>query len=342
MKAGVRHVCIVPEYPASLMTGGLQVQAEETYRALAELKGEVTTELFNWSMRQPLADLYHFIGFPPYLSRITELLRQAGRPYVLTMLFGSGCDPARTWLARARQLVNSQLLRRHQRYDSIMKAALIITITESDAEAARVIYALDPSRVLVVRNGVGESFFQASPEPWRREFGQQPFVLCVGALQRRKNQLLLLEVCNRLRFPVVLIGPVLPGEGAYAEEVAVAAKANEVFGGCWMQHLRNEDALLVSAYAACRMFALFSSAETQPLSVMQAMAARKPILLLQAPYVKDALFRGLPAVASPDPEEVAAALKQSWENGQPTDLSRDYTWREVARRLQGIYTSLAK
>src|SRR5438477_5170031 len=122
------RVCIVPEYPASLMTGGLQVQAEETHRALATLNGEIDPELFNWSERRPLADLYHFIGFPPYLARISELLRDARRPYLVTMLFGNSREPWRAWLARARQLVNSQLLRRRECYEAIKEAAKILTI----------------------------------------------------------------------------------------------------------------------------------------------------------------------------------------------------------------------
>jgi glycosyltransferase involved in cell wall biosynthesis len=243
------------------------------------------------------------------------------------------------WLARARRVVKSQLLRRRERYHAIIHAAAIITITEADAEAAQVIYGLEPGRVHLLRNGINESFFGASSEAWHREFGQQPFVLCVGAIQQRKNQLLLLEVCNQLRLPVVLLGPVLPGEQRYAEQVAAAVKANQTFGGRWLQDLRNEDDLLRAAYGACRLFALLSAAETQPLSVMQAMAARRPVVLLRAPYTQDPLFRALPAVGSTDRQAVGAAIRHAWEQGQPTQLPQDYTWLHVAKRLQAIYES---
>ena len=320
------------------MTGGLQVQAEETCRALNALEGRVEAELFNWSERRPLADLYHLIGFPTHLHRLTELLREAGRPYVLTLLFGSSREWLRLWLAGIRQRVNSQVLRRRERYDAIMNAAAIITITDADAAAARMIYGLESGRIHVVRNGVSEAYFQPGAQAWHLQFGAQPFVLCVGAIQPRKNQLLLLEACNELRLPGVLLGSVLPGEKEYAARVAVAVQQNEAFGGRWLQHLRNDDPLLPSAYGACRLFALLSAAETQPLSVMQAMAARKPVLLLRAPYVQDPLFCPLPTVGSPERESVAKALSQAWEQGAPTELPRDYSWLEVARRLEGIYS----
>jgi glycosyltransferase involved in cell wall biosynthesis len=159
-------------------------------------------------------------------------------------------------------------------------------------------------------------------------------------VQPRKNQLLLLEAANQLRLPVVLLGPVLPGERPYGERVGAAANINQAHGGRWMQHLRNEDPLLASAYAACRLFVLLSSAETQPLSVMQAMAAQRPVLLLQAPYARDALFGDLPVAASAEPSVVVEALKRSWEGGQGTKLSREYTWLEVARQLQAIYSKV--
>jgi glycosyltransferase involved in cell wall biosynthesis len=334
------RICIVPEYPASLMTGGLQVQADETCRALAALGGGLEAELFNWSERRPLADLYHFIGFPPHLHRLTELLRQAGRPYVITMLFGGSQDSRKLWMAKIRRTAKSHLLRSRERFDAIHGARNIITITDADAEAARFIYSLKPSSIKVVPHGLNETFFTASAAEWRTKMGAEPFVLSVGAIQRRKGQLLLTEVCNQLKLPVVLLGPILPGEAGYADAVGQAMRQNEKLGGRWIESLRNEDTLLASAYAACHLFVLLSVAETQPLSVMQAMAARRPILLLEAPYAADRLFANLPRARSTDPDVVAAALRRTWHEAKPTYLAPDYAWPGIARQLSRIYESV--
>ena len=80
-------VCIVSEYPASLMTGGLQVQAEETCAALARLPG-VQAELFNWSERRALPDLYHFIGLPEHMKlKLVEPLRDLFKDEVRALGF---------------------------------------------------------------------------------------------------------------------------------------------------------------------------------------------------------------------------------------------------------------
>ncbi len=334
------RVCIVPEYPMSLMTGGLQVQAVRTFEALSNVDSEITAELFDWSKTKTLADVYHFVGLPRYLSRITELVRQADRPYVVTLLFGSNRERLNLWTAATRQFINSQVLRRRERFNAVAHAARIIAITEADAEAATVIYGVRRNRIDVIPNGVAKEFFESTPELWRKRFGPQPFVLCVGAIQQRKGQLLLAETCNELQLPLVLLGPVLPGETSYAKKVEEKMKQNEKFGGQWLRSLSNNDLLLHSAYAACRVFALFSASETQPLSVMEAMASAKPVLLLRAPYTDDQLFRDVPMVGTPNVDAAATALKSVWNSGRAIQLASDYTWPAVAERLGAIYNSL--
>jgi glycosyltransferase involved in cell wall biosynthesis len=321
----------------SLMTGGLQVQAVETCKALSSLGGGMTAELFDWSKTETLCDLYHFVSFPPHLYRISELVRQAGRPYVITMLFGSSGNQLDLRISAGRRLITSKLLGKKGRDDAISGAASVVTITQADATAAQIIFGVDKTKIAVIPNGVPEDFFKCTPEAWRKTYGNGPFVLCVGAVQPRKNQLLLVQACNHLRLPLVLLGPILPGQTEYAQRLDDAMRQNEPLGGRWLKNLRNEDALLLSAYAACRVFALISAQETQPLSVMQAMAARKPILLLAAPYATDALFRDLPQASSSSLQSVADALKQVWERERATELSPDYTWGSVARRLQTVY-----
>ena len=61
------RVCIVPVYPLSLMTGGLQIQAVETCKALAVLGGGMTAEMFDWSKTEKSYDLYHFIELPEHM-----------------------------------------------------------------------------------------------------------------------------------------------------------------------------------------------------------------------------------------------------------------------------------
>ncbi|MGC8743284.1 MAG: glycosyltransferase family 4 protein [Verrucomicrobiia bacterium] len=318
------------------MSGGLQVQAAETYKALKELGG-IDVSLFNWSENSQVADLYHFIGFPPYIARVMELVKSAGRPYVITMLFGCETNKLTLCLALARRWMKSEILRLRARQDAILNASALITITQADARALNLIHRIEWSKIYIVPNGVHSSFFNAKPDIWHKNFGKEPFILSVGAIQPRKNQLLLLQAANRLRLPVVLIGTELPGWEEYAIKVEKEHKINAAFGGRWIKNLTNENPLLPSAYAACSLFVLLSSNETQPLSVLQAMASRRPVLLLNASYTDEPPFDKLQVTNGQNIEAVAADIKKNWDNGVVVPLPEEYNWHNVALKLKSIY-----
>jgi len=314
------------------------VQALETFRALRRLRDKsFVVELFNWSEVEQPADIYHFVGLPPYLSDIVHLVRSADRRFVITLLLGSNQGKSHLFAAAARRRVRSVLFGQSLRTNMIRSAVAVIVITEADAESAKLVYGIEEQRLHIIPNGVEDRFFKSSPLAWQEQFGDAPFILSVGAIQKRKNQLLLVEAANAIQLPVVLLGSVLPNEKSYADTVAKAMKVNETFGGRWIQSLRNEDELLVSAYAACRLFVLLSLSETQPLSVMQAMAARKPILLLNAAYTQDPLFCTLPTVDSDNIQTIAGSLKRVWNHGTQSSLPSNYTWDSVATKLSSIY-----
>lgn len=333
------RVCIVPEYPESLMTGGVQVQARETCRAL--VKVGVDAEMFVWSGSRPLASIYHFIGFPQHLACVADLMREGGKPYVCTILAGSVRNPWRIRVARGMFAISKRMFRaRRQYYHALAHASAVIAITPADRAVLRQVYRVPNDRLFVVPNGVSEPFRVALPTPWQQVHGEAPFVLCVGAVQPRKNQLLLLRICNELKIPMVLLGAILPGEAIYARQVAEAAKVNAEFGGKWVQHLQQDDPLLPSAFAACKAFILLSRSETQPLSVLQAMAARRPILLAQASYTSEYPFDGLVQTGCSNHARLREAVRRVWSAGQATELPPEFSWDNVATSLWGIYTQI--
>ena len=336
------RVCIVPEFPYGLMAGGLQVYAEELCAVLNQHGGDVQAELFAWSDHRPLPDLFHFVGFPPHWSEIAPLIRHAGVPYVSTMLFGNPRNDHSFRMARLRHWATTRILRRQGFDRAVLGASRLLVITEADVRAAQTIYGVPPQRIAKICNGVSEAFVTARAEIWQRVHGEADFFLCVGAIQPRKNQLRLVECANALRKPLVLLGPELPGEHEYSRLVEAAMSANRTFGGRWIKDLRFDDPRLISAYGACRAFVLPSVRETQPLSVLQAMAARKPVLLGVADYQKDPPFAGLPSADPNDPKAFQEALESAWYRGVATSLPQEHSWPEIARQTLQIYREVVR
>lgn len=335
------RVCIVPEYPLNLMVGGLQVQAVETLEAVAARDETIACEMFDWSSRQPPADVYHFIGFPPHMARVAELVTASGKPWLVSLLLGAP-SAGTVKMATARSWLRAAVTRGHSLRTVLQRAHKVITITPADLAAAGQIYGLDSRRMAIVPHGVAPGFFHRDPGPWSAKRGKDPFVLCVGAIQPRKNQLLLAQACNALRLPLVLIGPVLAENRPYADQVAAEMVRNESLGGQWIRGLERSDPLLVAAHHACRLFALLSTEETQPISVLQAMAASRPILLLRSGYTRQAPFSQLPCASSGRLDAVKAALHQAWDNAKASQLSEDFSWPSVAGKLAELYRSAAE
>lgn len=334
----LKRICIVPEYPLGLMTGGLQVQAEGTFKALCA--AGVDAEMLEWSSPSPVADLYHFVGFPPPMASIAGLVRAAGKPYVCTVLFGGVRSPLQMTVARIRRAAKAAFFGQREYHRALADAAAVVAVNEAEGLAARRIFGLPIGKVAVIGHGVDNAFAGAKPDEWQSKYGGNPFILSVGAVQPRKNQLHLVQAANMAGLPLVLIGPVLPGEEAYAGQVAEAMKRNAAYGGAWVPGLAAQDSLLKSAYAACRMFALVSHCESQPIAVMEAMAARKPVLLGDAGYAQEPPFEHLARTSGTRIESAARALRTVWETGQASLLPSRYLWGEVARALSGVYARI--
>ena len=331
------RICIVPEYPLSLMTGGVQVQAMATFMALRDRGGNV--EPFEWHSTLPPADLYHFVGLPPYMASLVSLVRRKNIPYVCTLLCGGKRSLPTLLVARLRHLVNSALPGRQEYREAVMGADSVITITPADTVVVRRVFGLPSDRIIVIENGVDERFRTATPLLWHHRYGDRPFILCVGHIQSRKNQLFLLQVANMVRLPVVLIGSVMSGEGRYASHVESEVRTNTLYGGMWLRELSVDDPLLASAYAACRAYVLLSHYETQPLSVLEAMAAGKPILLGKAAYSQEYPFAGLSTTSRTRMSLAARDLVNLWDHGVESTLPAEFSWGHVADKLSVVYAS---
>jgi glycosyltransferase involved in cell wall biosynthesis len=186
-------------------------------------------------------------------------------------------------------------------------------------------------------HGVDQVFADASPDLFRERYGLDEFVLCVGAVDTRKNQLLLIEALRDTGLPLVLVGPAL--EGGYLEI------CRHVGGDRFLYLDRLPRELVASAYKAARVHALPSFAEGSALANLEAASAGCPIVVSnrssEFEYFGDAPYYCDPA----DPASIRAAVRQAWDEGprEPerwqalSERMREYTWERTARATLAAY-----
>lgn len=194
---------------------------------------------------------------------------------------------------------------------------------------------VDPARVRVVPNAVEPDAFDATSDLFERTHGRRDFVLSVGRVEPRKNQLRLVQACRRLRRPLVLVDPVHPDHAAYRARVRAA------MSGDMLCLERLSDEMLRSAYAACRVHALPSFFETTGLSSLEAAAAGARIVVNEQPHTRE-YFEEDAAYCDPSSvPSIAGAIARAWEAPSPQRLrqriAERFTWRQTAEATVEAY-----
>jgi glycosyltransferase involved in cell wall biosynthesis len=165
---------------------------------------------------------------------------------------------------RARQLPRRVMARRFA-----LRRSLVVVPSRTLLEIATNTWRLDPARLRYIPNGVDLHIPAASSQPsWP---GEGPVIGIVAALRPEKNVARLLRAFSLIESPARLVivggGDERPRLESLAQELGIAGRTH------FMGHLADPRPL----YAAFDVFALSSDTEQMPLSVLEAMAAGRPI-----------------------------------------------------------------
>lgn len=206
---------------------------------------------------------------------------------------------------------------------AVRAAARVLTVSERTRDDLVELYDIAPEKVAVTPNGVDPAF---SPGDGPREY-----VLTVGAIQRRKNQLAALAAAEAVGLPLVVAGPTkderlaaeLRARGARLEGYVTTDRLAELYRG-----------------AACVVHA--SRFEGFGLPVVEAMASGTPVVAVADTAVRevaggaavlveeDALADGIRQALAERERLVEAGLERA----------RAFSWRAAAERTLAVYREI--
>ncbi len=239
---------------------------------------------------------------------------------------------------------------------TVRQAARILTVSEFSRKAIARAFNLDPESIVVTRDAAADSFrpiHRQTAEVWvRSRLGlSAPFVLTVGDLQPRKNQVGLVEAfaeAMRAR-PELPYHLVLAGKDTwFAPQVRRAAKKSGYADRIHFTGFVQDDDL-VHLYNACDVFAFPSFYEGFGLPVLEAMACGRAVIcsntsalpevadaacLLFDPYSRHEITRALLDLL------LDAQLKVRMER---LGLQRAglFSWRDAAQKTLEVYHEVA-
>lgn len=171
---------------------------------------------------------------------------------------------------------------------------------------------------------------RATAEKFIQTYGIKDFVLCVGRLETRKNQLMLLKALENTDIPVVIIGSGFSYQPEYAEAVQKFKRQGKTL---ILGRLDNE--MLASAYCAAKVHALPSFYELPGLVSLEAAYYGCNVVASGnsgtiEDYLGDLAFYCDPKDERSIREAVLKALSQPYDERMRNKLTQ-YSWENMAQ-----------
>ena len=291
------RVRFVPYQPLSLMLGGFEVQMLAALEAV-RATGTLAAPLNPWS-EEANYDIVHLWGLGSCHEQVVRWAESRGKSIVITALL-----PFVSPLSQLKYRVLGGEAR-SAKLNMLSKASSLVVVSEEQADVATKMLRVPTQKVRVIPNIVHSNFIRTGRET---PISERPpgYVFCCGQVCRRKNQHRLVEACNKIGVSVVLAGDSTPGEEEYGEKVRILLSDNP--RGEWITGLSPGSDPLVDLYDGCGGFALPSENETQPISVLEAMARGKPVLIGNGPYSRQQAFHRACKVDPHSVMEIARGL----------------------------------
>lgn len=336
-------------YPTAFQApGGGEVQLLKTKEYL-EKEGIDVTLLDIWNDKLSSFDLLHIFGSVKDCLPMMEAAKNFGVKTVLSTIcwyswksaWGTYGSPKDRALALARQAAKSWFPFVPSKRKRMMQMAdLLLPNSQTEADQIARYFQVPREKITVIPNGVEPLYARATPEAFWERYKLKDFVLCVGRIEPRKNQLNMIRALSGLSVPVVFIGDIVPNYQGYADACRREAGPNIHFLGA----LPHDSELLISAYAACDTFVLATWLETPGLAALEAGLAGAKIVITREGATRE-YFKDYAHYVSPDRipeirEGTLGSLKAFKNNRLKQFILEHYLWQQAAQKIKLAYASL--
>ncbi len=288
----------------------------------------------------PLAECHclHLFGSLPEHQSLIQAARRQGVAVVLStdVWFGPTNGVHRPWVTRlATGALRAVQMScpwppswRRRLYHSV---DMLLPNSHAEAEQLAHQFGVPNQRIHIAPKGADTRFADADPQPFIDLVGVDRFVLCVGRIEPRKNQVALLRAMQGTGTPVVILGDVARGCEAYFDACRRAGGKDVIF----VPRLGHDDPLLASAYAASQCLALCSWFETPGLAALEAAMSGTPLVLPEGGCAEEYFGKLAHYIRPNDIEGIRRAVSAAIEQGRSPILAehvRHYlTWETAAR-----------
>jgi len=340
-------------YPSAFQNpGGGEVQLLKTKEYLE--KSGVEVKLFDqWSDDLDDFDFLHVFGSVKDCVGLMETSRNKGVKVALSSIFWSSFK--RALYEGPGVSTKADLFARHLakivfprfpsgRRRTMLLSDVIFPNSEMEKQQLKRLFGIRDERIRVVPNAIDERFLDADPGAFRDKFGTEDFVLAVGRIEPRKNQLNLIKAMKGSGLKLVVVGDPVSDYAGYYDMCRKESGSDVVFTGGF----RHGEGLLESAYAACSVFAAPGWFETPGLAALEAAAAGAPVAITKYGCTMEYFGEDADYFDPSDPRDIRKAVLRARTAGKERTQSMkeriktSYLWENTARETLRGYESVIK
>ena len=336
-------------YPTAFQSpGGGEILLLKTKEYLE--KEGVRVKLFDpWNDKLKDFDILHVFGSVKDALSMMEAARRAGVKNVLSTICWYSLRAA--WGNYGSLKTRSGAVLRHaakvfcpfvpsERKRMMDIADVLIPNSESESNQIERFFLVPKKKIVVIPNAVDSIFARAKPNSFIEKFGFQDFVLCVGRIEPRKNQLGMVRALSGTKVQFVIIGDPVKTYPEYYQACRKAAGNNIHFLG----GIPHDSEMLGSAYAACNTFLLASWLETPGLAALEAGLSGAKIIVTREGAAQE-YFRDFVSYVDPnDSSDILRKTLTAVERPKDTLLQdhirQNFLWEHTVKKTLEIYRKL--
>jgi len=328
-----------------LSIGGAEIQLERTREALQRLG--VSVKLYSSWDTTVLdgIDVVHWFHIDVSARPILRFARQRGARIVISAIFW----PLRPWIDPLWTRITGLLGRIGIPLTSALASAretlgladAVIASSRSEADNIHRVFSIPKEKIRIVPVAVSEDFLDQTPELFEKKYHLKDFILCVGRVEPRKNQLRLLRALRDVNIPVVFVGDHTLNPSYYQACESVGHPKAFFLG-----RMDHQDPLLRSAYAAAKVLAMPSLFETPGLVALEGALAGCRLVVTNRGNTRE-YFHSLVEYVDPHcvrsiREGILRAMDASNDRVQELRnlILREYSWDAVGKAIRAIYYDL--
>lgn len=329
-------------YPLFWGKGGYTLAILETKKSLEKLGVEVQwIHHEDLEFESPRADLIHYWTRPP-ADQHYELAQTHGYKIALSDLVQVNVlHPHWTWPLRCMAKNGIRRLIGRSAFSTMgmgiySAADAVFAVTPYEAEYMVTVFEAHPERTHYIPNGVEDLFLSGEIQPI-----PDKALLCLGTICERKNSVELALAAQKAGVPITFAGGPLRGENdPYFKQFRALIDGSTVK---WLGEIQDRSRV-AALLRGCAGFVLASQNEGSPLSILEAVACGRAVLVSDLPNMRVYYRDSVSYCHQPSHPAFANELARFYQRCQNGCASQFpvISWDEVGKRIFEVYQQIVR